>query len=865
MNNQPDTKDNNQSSKTFLRLRTVTLALLIVAVIGVGAYYVFAPTRKSSSITDDNAVAVTADHTKENYNTSRVDQEVIAWYAEVLDVPEQVIKNFLTILVEQKVPDDQWDAKLSATAAQYKKYVKELVASDQVVNSFLTILLEQKVPSDQWGAKLWKMETSHKELLIQLEIEQPEAQHVFKLKQAARQAIEVADYAKAEDLLNRAEASGISVAETNADQAQLQRLQLHYAKAAEYWQKAASLLPEESKKKRASYMHETGDDLASMGSDSEALSLYEQSLSIYKEIDNRYGKIKNLRDISKIYSTRGDDNIALEYMDQLLGIYKKMGYRDGEIETLSKIILMYQWGDYDTALKYLKQLVDISREEGDQYERILRHNIMKSLPRDNTALKYMDQLLSIYRETGDQKKEINTLEFLAETAVAAGDFTTEVRYLEQLLSIYREMGDQDREIKILNDMLDTAFMTSYAKLDFNNATVIKYGEQLLTIYRKTGDREGEIKCGEQLLSMYRETGDREKEIEMIQSLVQIAAIMGADDNYATFFKYQEQLLSIYQENGDREKEIKTLEFLVQTTTMMGLMGDNASALKYQEQLLNIYREVGNREGEIKTLNSLLKSASMMSYAKLDLNNATVIKYGEQLLSIYRKSNDRDGEIKTLSTLVQSTTVNDGLSIIGNATSLKYLEQLQSIYRETGDRDRELGNLRYIWWIDYSTALKYLKPFLNIDPKSGDKVWGMLLNRDIMWMQPRDYTLKYLESVLAFSREIGDPGRESEVLANIGHVYHDLGHAHNNSDEFATSVKYLEQSLAIIQKMGGWKKEEAYTCWDIGMTCNDLGDLRKAEQYISRAVEIGEDVKHPKLKEWRKDLKKVQSSIKAKRE
>ena len=83
-----------------------------------------------------------------------------------------------------------------------------------------------------------------------------EKQHdlqVLRLKDEARQAIEAGEYDKAEALLNQAEALDlkaieqmektaqqrrISAAGTNADNARLQRVQLCYAKAAEYWQKA---------------------------------------------------------------------------------------------------------------------------------------------------------------------------------------------------------------------------------------------------------------------------------------------------------------------------------------------------------------------------------------------------------------------------------------------------------------------------------------------------------------------------------------------------------------------------------------------------------------------------------------------------
>jgi tetratricopeptide (TPR) repeat protein len=44
-----------------------------------------------------------------------------------------------------------------------------------------------------------------------------------------------------------------------------------------------------------------------------------------------------------------------------------------------------------------------------------------------------------------------------------------------------------------------------------------------------------------------------------------------------------------------------------------------------------------------------------------------------------------------------------------------------------------------------------------------------------------------------------------------------------------------------------------------------GDLAKAEQYINRAVELAEEIGHPKLEEWRKALEEVQVERRGRRD
>ncbi|MCI5193134.1 MAG: hypothetical protein D3915_08380, partial [Candidatus Electrothrix sp. AU1_5] len=45
------------------------------------------------------------------------------------------------------------------------------------------------------------------------------------------------------------------------------------------------------------------------------------------------------------------------------------------------------------------------------------------------------------------------------------------------------------------------------------------------------------------------------------------------------------------------------------------------------------------------------------------------------------------------------------------------------------------------------------------------------------------------------------------------------------------------------------------------THQDLGDLTKAEQYISRSVQLAEEIGHPSLEKYRKALEKLRAAIK----
>jgi tetratricopeptide (TPR) repeat protein len=285
----------------------------------------------------------------------------------------------------------------------FAQYVKELGATEQVIRGFLSTLLEHDVPREQWDSKLREIAAQHKELLARVGNDQ-----------AAKQAIEAGDYAKAEELLaDAARRHTLAAAEANADNARLQRVQLRYAKAAVYWQKAAALLPEESKQERADYLNAAGYDLHRIGKYTEALPLFEQSLYLCREIDNKAGEGTARHNIAALHHVRGDYNKALPLFEQSLAIRREIGDREGEGRTLNGISQIYKaQSDYATALKYLEQSLAIRQEIGDKAgeDCTLNNigNIYRVLGDYSKALACLEQALAIQREIGNKYGEAVT-------------------------------------------------------------------------------------------------------------------------------------------------------------------------------------------------------------------------------------------------------------------------------------------------------------------------------------------------------------------------------------------------------------------------------------------------------------------------
>jgi tetratricopeptide (TPR) repeat protein len=476
----------------------------------------------------------------------------------------------------------------------FAEYVSKLAVTETALTNFFKILEEHQVSRDDLDSKLREIAAIHKELLERLSSVQSEDPQVVKLKQEAKQAIEKHEYGKAEELLKKAEARDleaiekmeqaarqrrISAAATNADQADLQRVQLRYAKAAEYWQKAAALLPKGEKKDRAHHLHEAGYDLRRLSRSTEAQPLYEQSLALYREIGDRAGEGTTLGNMGAIYHARGDYDTALKYLEQSLEIRQEVGDRAGEGTTLNNISLIYDArGDYDKALKYLEQSLKIRQEVGDRAgEGVTQNNISGihwAQGDYTTALKYLEQSLEIRQEIGDRAGEGTILNNISQIYGARGDDDTAFKYLEQSLEISRKIGNRAMEGTTLNNI----GLIYDARGEYDKALALY--EQSLTIRQEVGDRAGEG-----------------------TTLNNISQIYDARGDYDTALKYLEQSLELRQEIGDRRGEAVTSWNIGLTYRKQG---DLTKAEQYISRAVEIMEAIGHPETDNcrKTLEKL---------------------------------------------------------------------------------------------------------------------------------------------------------------------------------------------------------------------------------------------------------------------
>ncbi|MCP4347809.1 MAG: tetratricopeptide repeat protein, partial [Desulfobacterales bacterium] len=96
----------------------------------------------------------------------------------------------------------------------------------------------------------------------------------------------------------------------------------------------------------------------------EALDVLKQALTV---VPNKEDEGTTLNNIGEIHRNRGDYETALKYLEQSLQIIREIGDKSGEGTTLNNMsVIAHTRGDYETALKYLEQSLQIIREIGDK-------------------------------------------------------------------------------------------------------------------------------------------------------------------------------------------------------------------------------------------------------------------------------------------------------------------------------------------------------------------------------------------------------------------------------------------------------------------------------------------------------------------
>ncbi len=435
------------------------------------------------------------------------------------------------------------------------------------------------------------------------------------------------------------------------------------------------------------FLGNLGHTCRNLGQIEHAITTYEQTLAISRQIGDRKGETMWLGTLSDVYRALGKIKQAIMSCEQALIISREIADQQEEVKLLGKLGHAYRvLGRTKQAMTYYRQALTISQQidyrqgEGEQLGYL--GEAYRNLGQVKQAIDYYEQALSIYQEIDDRQGEAKELNMLAVAHWTIGKIEKAIMYLEHVLAIYRKIGNRRGEGATLGNL-----GVNYHTLGKTEQTMMYY-KQALAIDQEIGNRQGEGRCLHNLGDIYHTLGQIEQAMECHKQALALSrkagdrrfggyALNGIGTAYCALGQQKqaimcyEQALIISQEVGDRRLEGYVLNDLGIVYCELGQM---KQAITCHEQALIIHQEIDYRLGEGECLNGLGNT-----YCKLR-HEEKAVKFYEQALIIHQETGNFQGKGEVLGGL-GNTYRNLGQL----EKAIKFYEQALIIHREIGYR------------------------------------------------------------------------------------------------------------------------------------------------------------------------------------
>ena len=177
-----------------------------------------------------------------------------------------------------------------------------------------------------------------------------------------------------------------------------------------------------------------------------AESLYEQSLTLFRELGDTEGTAQALNNLGIVAYYHGDYARATVLQEESLAMHRARGDRWGIASLLSNLgMIAYQQSDYARAGRLYDESLSIVRELGDKKGIAVALANLGLVARDRDEYSRADGLLeesmALHRELGDQWDIALQLINLGTVARSQGDYTRASALFEESLALFDRLGD----------------------------------------------------------------------------------------------------------------------------------------------------------------------------------------------------------------------------------------------------------------------------------------------------------------------------------------------------------------------------------------------------------------------------------------
>jgi tetratricopeptide (TPR) repeat protein len=501
------------------------------------------------------------------------------------------------------------------------------------------------------------------------------------------------------------------------------------------------------------------------GERGKALENFEKASEIIGAVPEKTDTVKRfeasiLDNVGSCYRILGRPKPALEFHGRALKIreeIKDIRFIDGQASTYQSIAHVYSLlGENDKAREVLSKSLNLFRQAPQQIKELARNRSMEGIILHNIgtlyrnrgdlrkAIEYYDQALKIAVDKKRLGLESSALNSMSLVNLAFGEPRKALQNLDQALEINLRIGDKSAKPSILNNI---AQVYSYWG---DQEKVLEYTNQALKIAEEIGDKDLAATCLSNLGSVYRELSENEKASE-----------------------YLNRSLKISREIGSKSSEAVTLNNLAY---LYSNTGERGKALDSYEQALSIVRGIGDKTSEATVFGNIA-----WDYAEL----------GE-----YEKALENRGKALKL-----NREIGDKLGVIAQ------LLGLGGIYRKLGEQDKKPEN--------FENALLHYEQALDLGRKTESKISeaSALLGMGQVYIELNQSAkaLPALTQALAYSKKFQNRYLEDVVHIALGKLHVKMGAVDKAIEEYAQALTVARaisdkdiEARALRGLMSAWR-------------------------------------------------------------
>lgn len=324
-----------------------------------------------------------------------------------------------------------------------------------------------------------------------------------------------------------------------------------------------------------------------------ALALYQKSLGISKQLNEKNDVANALNNIGYINKKKGNLRAAIDYYDDAMKIYQEIGNRKSEAQLLGNIAVIFQTqGNVIKAMELQRRSLKIKEEIGDKRGQASSLNslggIYDSQKEPALALEYYQKAYDI----AAAEKLPSVINILGNMASLYEKLNED----EKALGLYRRaLGiAQDKQIKDAVSLSLHNVATLYNKKGMLD-TALNYFNQSLEIRRASKDSQGIANTMAGIGLTYTKKKDIAKAISAYQESLKIAQDKGYPD---IMQKAAAALSHLYKEKGEFAPALEMHELY---TVMLDSINNSNT---HKEVLKNQFKY----EYETKAIADSLKAA-----------------------------------------------------------------------------------------------------------------------------------------------------------------------------------------------------------------------------------------------------------------